>query len=145
FHSSWPFFYALLAVIMISPLLFIFSVVAFLANLGREVAKGIADVEGDRISHVRTMAVLRGAKVAAIASAGLFVSAVLSSFLPPFLENVSWLYYPPVIVADGGFLYSAHRLIGNQAPDNIRSVKGHVLIWMLLGVVGFFLAAAARV
>jgi geranylgeranylglycerol-phosphate geranylgeranyltransferase len=143
FNVALPFFYGGLAVSKISPLLFIFSVVAFLANFGREVAKGIADVEGDRISHVRTLAVVMGAKVAAIASSGLFVSAVLFSFLPPFLESVSWLYYPPVIVADVGFLYSAYRLIGNQAPDNIRSVKGHVLIWMLLGLVGFLLGGAA--
>ena len=143
FNVALPFFYGGLAVSKISPLLFIFSVVAFLANFGREVAKGIADVEGDRISHVRTLAMVRGVKVAALASAGLFVSAILFSFLPPFLESISWLYYPPVIAADLGFLYSAYRLVGNQTPENIRSVKGHVLLWMLLGLVGFLLGGAA--
>ena len=143
FNVALPFFYGGLAVNSISPLLFIFSIVAFLANFGREVAKGIADVKGDSLRQVRTLAVVRGAKPAAFASAGLFVAAVLLSFLPPFLESISWLYFPPVIIADIGFLYSAYRLVGNQTPENIRSVKGHVLIWMLLGLVGFLLGGAA--
>jgi geranylgeranylglycerol-phosphate geranylgeranyltransferase len=143
FNVALPFFYGGLAVNKISPLLFIFSVVAFLANFGREVAKGIADVKGDSLRQVRTLAVVKGSKVAASTSAALFVIAVLLSFLPPFLESISWLYYPPVIVADVGFLYSAYRLVGNQTPENIRSVKGHVLLWMLLGLVGFLLGGAA--
>src|SRR5712691_9808845 len=145
FNVALPFFYGGLAVSKISPLLFIFSVVAFLANFGREVAKGIVDVKGDSLRQVRTLAVVRGTKVAASASAALFVIAVLLSFLPPFLESISWLYYPPVIVADVGFLYSSYRLMSNQTPENIRSVKGHVLLWMLLGLVGFLLGGAALV
>jgi len=145
FNVALPFFYGGLAVNKISPLLFIFSVVAFLANFGREVAKGIADIKGDSLRQVRTLAVVRGSKVAASASAVLFVIAVLLSFLPPFLENISWLYYPPVLVADVGFLYSAYRLVGDQTPENVRAVKGHVLVWMLLGLVGFLLGGAALV
>jgi geranylgeranylglycerol-phosphate geranylgeranyltransferase len=143
FNVALPFFFGGLAVSKISPLLFIFSVVAFLANFGREVAKGIADVKGDSLRQVRTLAVVRGTRVAALASAGLFVTAVLLSFLPPFLESISLLYFPPVIVADVGFLYSAYRLVGDQTPENIRAVKGHVLVWMLLGLVGFLLGGAA--
>jgi geranylgeranylglycerol-phosphate geranylgeranyltransferase len=143
FNVALPFFYGGLAVNSIRPLLFIFSLVAFLANFGREVAKGITDVKGDSISQVRTLAAVRGTKSAAFASAGLFVAAVLLSFLPPFLEKISWLYFPPVIAADIGFLYSAYRLVGNQTPENVRSVKGHVLMWMLLGLVGFLLGGAA--
>jgi len=143
FNVALPFFYGGLAVNSIRPLLFIFSVVAFLANFAREVAKGIADVKGDSLRQVRTLAVVRGTKVAALASAGLFVIAVLLSFLPPFLETISWLYFPPVIVADVGFLYSAYRLVDNQTPENVRAVKRHVLLWMLLGLVGFLLGGAA--
>jgi 4-hydroxybenzoate polyprenyltransferase len=76
-------------------------------------------------------------------SSGLFVVAVLLSFLPPFLETISWLYFPPVILADAGFLYSAYRLRKNQTPENVRTVKGQVLVWMLLGLVGFLLGGTA--
>ena len=143
FNVALPFFYGGLAVNSINALLFIFSVVAFLANFGREVAKGIADVKGDSLRQVRTLAVVKGTSVAARASAGLFIAAVLLSFVPPFLEKISWLYFPPVIIADAGFLYSAYRLVNKQTPENIRTVKGHVLVWMLLGLVGFLLGGAA--
>ena len=143
FNVALPFFYGGLAVNSMRPLLFIFSLVAFLANFGREVAKGIADVKGDSLRQVRTLAVVRGAKSAAFASAGLFVAAVLLSFLPPFLERISWLYLPPVIATDIGFLYSAYKLVSIQTPENVRAVKGHVLVWMLLGLVGFLLGGAA--
>jgi geranylgeranylglycerol-phosphate geranylgeranyltransferase len=143
FNVALPFFYGGLAVNTITPLLYIFSVMALLANFGREVAKGIADVKGDSLNQVRTLAVMKGTKTAAIASSALFVVAVLLSVLPPFLEKISLLYYPPVIIADLGFLYSAWRLTSNQAPENIRKVKGHVLVWMLLGLVGFLLGGAS--
>ena len=144
FNVALPFFYGGLAVNSIRPLLFIFSIIAFLANFAREIAKGIADVKGDSMRHVRTLAVVRGPRVAALASAGLFVVAVLLSLIPPLLpDRVSLLYFPPVAVADLGFLYSSFRLSKNQTPENIRAVKGHVLVWMLLGLVGFLLGGAS--
>ena len=143
FNVALPFFYGGLAVNSIRPLLFTFSVVAFLANFAREVAKGIADVKGDSLRQVRTLAVVKGTRVAALASAGLFVATVLISFLPRFLETISWLYFPPVIIADVGFLYSAYRLVSDQTPENVRAVKRQVLLWMLLGLVGFLLGGAA--
>ena len=143
FNVALPFFYGGLAVNSIRPLLFIFSVVAFLANFAREIAKGISDVKGDSLRQVRTLAVVKGTGDAALASAGLFVTAVLLSFLPPFLETISWLYFPPVIIADVGFLYSAYRLVSDQTPENVRAVKRQVLLWMLLGLVGFLLGGAA--
>ena len=144
FNVALPFFYGGLAVNSIRPLLFIFSIIAFLANFAREIAKGIADVKGDSLRHVRTLAVVKGARAAAVASAGLFVLAVLLSFIPPLLpEKVSPLYFPPVVIADLGFLYSSFRLWKNQTAENIRTVKGHVLVWMLLGLVGFLLGGAS--
>src|SRR2546427_4082139 len=126
FNVALPFFYGGLAVNSIRPMLFIFSVVAFLANFAREIAKGISDVKGDSLRQVRTLAVVKGTGDAALASAGLFVTAVLLSFLPPFLETISWLYFPPVIAADIGFLYSAYRLVSDQTPENVRAVKRQV-------------------
>src|SRR5207245_2019851 len=123
FNVALPFFYGGLAVNSIRPLLFIFSVVAFLANFAREIAKGISDVKGDSLRQVRTLAVDKGTKVAALASAGLFVIAVLLSFLPPFLGTIYWLYFPPVIVADVGFLYLEYRLVDYRTPDIIRALQ----------------------
>ena len=120
-------------------LLFIFSILAFLANLGREVAKGIPDAQGDRHLGIMTVAVSYGPKKAAAVSGLLFLTAVGLSFLPPLLGTVSLLYYPGVVLADLGFVYSAYRLLLDQRPKSVRRIKRHVLVWMFLGLVGFLL------
>ncbi len=139
FNVALPFFYGGLAVGSLNPLLLVFSVLAFLANLGREVAKGIPDAQGDRQLGVRTLAVSRGPRAAANVSAVLFLTAVALSFLPPLSGGVSSLYFPGVVLADAGFVYSSSRLLLDPRPEPVRKVKTWVLLWMLLGLLGFLL------
>jgi geranylgeranylglycerol-phosphate geranylgeranyltransferase len=144
FNVALPFFFGGLAVNSLRPLLFIFFLLAFLANTAREVAKGIADVAGDSSKGIMTIAVTQGAKRAAELAATFFVVAVLLSFLAPvFDQKVSLFYYPGVVVADLGFLYASFRLIRDPTPATVRKVKTQVLGWMLLGLVGFFMGSIA--
>jgi geranylgeranylglycerol-phosphate geranylgeranyltransferase len=139
FNVALPFFYGGVAVGSLRPLLFVFSVLAFLSNLGREVAKGIPDVQGDRELGIRTLAVMSGPRLAGVTSAALFSAAVLLSFLPPLLGRVSLVYFPTIILADLGFIYSAYSLLVKVTPESVRRVKTWVLLWMLLGLIGFLL------
>jgi geranylgeranylglycerol-phosphate geranylgeranyltransferase len=140
FNVALPFFFGGLAVNNLRPLLFIFFLLAFLANTAREVAKGITDIAGDSSKGILTIAVTRGPRRAAQLAAGLFVIAVLLSFLAPiFDQRVSLLYYPGVLIADLGFLYSSYRLVHDPVPGTVRKVKTQVLLWMLLGLVGFLM------
>jgi geranylgeranylglycerol-phosphate geranylgeranyltransferase len=140
FNVALPFFFGGLAVNNLRPLLFIFFLLAFLANTAREVAKGIADVAGDSSRGIMTIAVTQGPKRAAELAAAFFVAAVLLSFLAPvFDQRVSLFYYPVVVIADLGFLYSSYRLVRDPTPTSVRKVKSQVLVWMLLGLVGFFM------
>ena len=139
FNVALPFFFGGLAVGSLTTLLYIFSVLAFLANLGREIAKGIPDVQGDRALGVRTLAVSIGPKKAATASASMFLAAVFLSFLPVAAGRLSPLYYPVVSLADAGFIYSSYRLLVSQQPESVRKTKTLVLLWMLLGLVAFLL------
>ncbi len=142
FNVALPFFYGGVAVSNLRPLIFVFSMLAFLANLGREVAKGIPDLVGDIETGVRTIAVMRGPIAAARTSAVLFISAVVLSLTPLFLGTVSLLYFPGVALADVGFVYSSVRLLRSQDPLVVKKVKTQVLFWMLLGLVGFLLGGA---
>jgi len=142
FNVALPFFFGGLAVDNLRPLLFIFFVLAFLANMAREIAKGIADVAGDSAKGVRTVAVAMGTSSAARMTAALFAIAVLLSFTAPLFDNVSLFYYPGVAAADLGFLYSSYRLIRDQTPKTVRAVKTQVLFWMLLGLVGFLMGGS---
>jgi len=140
FNVALPFFFGGLAVNSLRPLLFIFFLLAFLANTAREVAKGITDVTGDSSKRIMTIAVTKGPKRAAILAAAFFVVAALLSFLAPvFDQKVSLFYYPGVVIADLGFLYSSYRLIRDPTATTVRKVKSQVLVWMLLGLVGFFM------
>jgi geranylgeranylglycerol-phosphate geranylgeranyltransferase len=144
FNVALPFFFGGLAVDNLRPLLFIFFVLAFLVNMAREIVKGIVDVAGDSLTRVKTLAVWKGPRSAAWASGTLFVSAVALSFLAPLLDTkVSLLYYPGVILADIGFLYSAYRLVRDQKPETARVVKKQVLVWILLGLVGFLMGGTS--
>ena len=142
FNVALPFLFGGIAVNNLRPLLFIFFLLAFLANTAREVAKGIADVAGDSAKGVKTVAVTMGSRSAARMSAALFVIAVLFSFAAPRFDSVSLFYYPAVVVADLGFLYSSYRLVKDQSVQTVRSVKTQVLLWMLLGLVGFLMGGS---
>lgn len=144
FNVALPFFFGGLAVNSLRPLLFIFFLLAFLANTAREVAKGITDVAGDSSKGIMTIAVTQGPKRAAELAGAFFVIAVLLSFLAPvFDQRVSLFYYPGVVIADVGFLYSSYRLVRDPTGPTVRKVKSQVLVWMLLGLVGFLLGGIA--
>src|SRR5713101_3746847 len=139
FNVALPFAFGGISVSSLHPAVVLFSMLAFLSNLGREIAKGIADVQGDSIHSVRTLAVLKGPRVAALTSSGLFLAAVVVSFVPPFLGIVSVLYIPAVLIADFGFVFSSMKLVSDSSPENAKKVKNRVLLWMLLGLIAFLL------
>ena len=114
-----------------------FGLMAFLSNTGREVTKGIVDVEGDRGAGVNTVAVSKGPRTASFVASAFYVAAVVSSFIPPALRLVSAWYYPFVAVTDLGLLYSTYSLINEPTRENSRAVKNRVLYLMLVGLVGF--------
>lgn len=148
FNVALPFLFGGLAVNGISnlrPLLFIFFLLAFLANLAREVTKGISDISGDRAQGVKTLAVTRGPKSASRVAAALFSVAVLLSFTAPLIDKVSILYYPGVVIADAGFVFSSSRLLRDQSSKTVRGVKTQVLLWMLLGLVGFLMGGVTTI
>lgn len=142
FNVALPFLFGGIAVDNLRPLLFTFFLLAFLANMAREVAKGISDIVGDSAKGVRTVAAIMGAKSAARITASLFGVAVLLSFAAPLFDKVSVFYYPGVVAADLGFLFSSYRLLRDQTAKTVRSVKTQVLLWMLLGLVGFLMGGS---
>ena len=115
-----------------------FAALAFLANTGREVAKGIVDVEGDKAKGMRTVVVSRGEKVASYVASAFFFSAVLLSSFPPAFGLVTAWYIPFVTVADLGFAASSVNLVHNPSRQNARRTKNLIMAWMLLGMVAFF-------
>jgi geranylgeranylglycerol-phosphate geranylgeranyltransferase len=121
----------------ISPRLATFILPVFLSNLGREVIKGVSDVEGDSLRGVKSIARIMGPRFAARLGASLYMAAVAVSPLPYMLGLVSWTYIPIVAAADAGFAYSAYSISRDYSRENALKVKSMTLIWMLLGLIAF--------
>jgi geranylgeranylglycerol-phosphate geranylgeranyltransferase len=127
----------------ISSILYVFALIAFLAGMGREVVKGMADIVGDSKRGVRTLAVSKGLGIASKTGALFFVVAVLLSVIPITLRMVSWLYVPIVLACDLGFLYSAYSIVKDPSMKNALRSKNHALVWMLLGLIAFIAGGVA--
>ena len=117
----------------------IFSLLAFLSSIGREIVKGIVDVSGDTARGVKSLAATKGNAKAAKYGAALFVAAVALSGLPLILGIVSYYYIPLVAICDIGFLLTAYSLLANSSPKNAKRSKNYVLVWMTFGLLAFIL------
>jgi len=115
----------------------IFAAMAFLSNTGREVAKGIVDVEGDRSQNIKTIAVSFGDRTAAFVAAVFFFSAVTLSPLPLLWGLVSSWFLPFVVLTDIGLILSSFLLVRDYSRKNARRVKNSILIWFITGLSAF--------
>ncbi|MGB9676862.1 MAG: geranylgeranylglycerol-phosphate geranylgeranyltransferase [Candidatus Bathyarchaeales archaeon] len=137
-----PFIYGSLAVtgeVMLNVLIFVSMV--FLSNTGREITKGIVDVQGDKARNVKTLAVRYGARKAALAASLFYVSAVVLSPLPPLLMSISFWFIPLVAITDFGLLASSVMLLRDYSRENARKVKNSVLSWFVVGLLAFLVGA----
>jgi geranylgeranylglycerol-phosphate geranylgeranyltransferase len=119
----------------------IFAFMAFLSDTGREITKGIVDIQGDRTQNVKTVAVRYGKKTAAVAAAFFYVSAVSLSPIPWLLKLVSFWFIPLVAVTDFGLVASSFMLLKDYSRENARKVKNIVLLWLFFGLIAFFVGA----
>ena len=121
----------------LSPIVIVFASLAFFSTVGREITKGIVDVEGDKLEGVKTVAVLHGSRKAAFSAAIFYILAVVLSFFPWLLGEVSVWYLLFVALADLGFIFSSTSLLHDYSRENARRVKNMVRIWMVISLFAF--------
>ncbi len=133
-----PFLYgSLIAVNTVETNVLLFASMAFLSNTGREVAKGIVDVQGDLANNIKTVAVVFGEKNAAFAAAALFIFAVCLSPLPLVFNLVSFWFVPFVLVTDVGLIWCSTSLVKNSSRANARRIKKIILFLFIFGLLAF--------
>ncbi len=133
-----PFIYGGFVVENLKLSVIIFAVMIFLSNTGREVAKGIVDVEGDQSQNIKTIAVMFGDRIAAFTASFLLVFAVVLSPLPWFWRLVSKWFLPFVVLTDVGLILSSILLVKDSSRENARRVKNSILIWFTTALLAFF-------
>jgi len=137
-----PFIYGNVAVVNEVKLnVLVFVSMVFLSNTGREVTKGIVDVQGDKMQNVKTLAASYGEKTAAVAAALFYLSAVSLSPIPWFLSLVSFWFIPLVAITDFGLVGSSFMLLKDYSRENARKVKNLVLLWFIIGLLAFIVGA----
>jgi geranylgeranylglycerol-phosphate geranylgeranyltransferase len=133
-----PFLYgSLIAVNLVETNILLFASMAFMSNTGREVTKGIVDVQGDRAHKIKTLAVVFGQRKAAFTAAVLFIFAVCLSPLPLIFNIVSFWFVPFVLVTDVGLICCSASLIKNPSRENARQIKKIVLFLFVFGLLAF--------
>jgi len=112
---------------------------AFMLNFGREVMKGIIDIEGDRANGVRTVATITGPKWTAIIASSLWFLTISGSIIPLFVAQASVVYLSSISVS---IILAATCMIwvlSNQEISTVRKIKTLVLWTMLISLVAFTL------
>ena len=118
-----------------------FASIAFLSNTGREITKGIADVQGDKTKNIQTLAVRYGEKTAAVVATLFYLSAVLLSLVPWLLNLVTIWFIPLVAITDAGLIASSAMLLKNYSRENAKKIKKLVLLWLLIALLAFIIGA----
>jgi len=122
---------------VLDSLLLFMASTSFLAGVGREVVKAMADVPGDQKRGVRSYASVHGMRAASLLGAAFFLLAVVTSVLPLALISVNIFYKIGVVVPDAAFVYLAYRIMSHADVKGALSVKKTALLGMLIGLIVF--------
>ncbi|MDG6985944.1 MAG: geranylgeranylglycerol-phosphate geranylgeranyltransferase [Nitrososphaerota archaeon] len=118
-------------------LLLMMALTAFFSGVGREVVKGMADVDGDAKRDINSIARSRGQAFAAWVGAAFFVFAVFTSWVPLLTGLANGIYTIGVVVPDAIFLFLAAAIVARHDPSGAHRVKNIALAGMTLGLLVF--------
>ncbi|MDG6905927.1 MAG: geranylgeranylglycerol-phosphate geranylgeranyltransferase, partial [Nitrososphaerota archaeon] len=124
-------------------LAYLLALTSFLAGMGREVLKGIADVKGDALRKVRTLAISRGIRLSTVVVAGFFLCAVISSALPVvygLLGKSLFVYVILICIPDAIFLFLSIRVVSLKNESDSLRLKSIALVGMMTGLLAYFVA-----
>ncbi len=145
FSMAVPFLFgSVVARNTISGPVMLLALIAFLSGIGREVMKGIEDVEGDALRNVRTVARVFGIKTAVRFSVLLFLTAVAMSFIPPIVYRrfMNPAYAVPVAITDAMLVHTCVKLLkAEDARKIIRKLRKETLVALSFGLLGFVFGA----
>jgi geranylgeranylglycerol-phosphate geranylgeranyltransferase len=99
------------------------AVTTFLVDLGEEIAADALDVEGDRRTGSRSLAVVWGPERAMALAAGIFGLVVVGSAVPFLLSWLSWIYLPVMVIWDCFVVFSVIHLLNARRANRINDIR----------------------
>jgi len=119
--------------------LLVLSSIAFLAGFGREVMKDIADVKGDALRDIKSVARIYGVEKAKTITVLSYSLAVILSVIPFFLVNTTYFfnlaYILVILAADALFLHVCIKL--RKEDVNYNYLRKETLIAIAIGLIAF--------
>uniref|UniRef100_A0A7C3WWE7 MFS transporter n=1 Tax=Thermofilum pendens TaxID=2269 RepID=A0A7C3WWE7_THEPE len=112
---------------------------AFVVILGRELAKGLEDVQGDAAAGIRTVAVVHGPRAAVLASAAVLLTLVAMSPLPALLLGYGPGYLAVALLGVDMPVVYALALLAKAPLANAWRATRVLKISLLMGLVAFLL------
>jgi geranylgeranylglycerol-phosphate geranylgeranyltransferase len=124
-------------------LAYILALTSFLAGMGREILKGIADAKGDEIRGIRTVAVSFGTSTAKRLAAIFFLLAVITSTFPlvfGLLGNAFLIYSVLILIPDAIFVYLSAKVLTLKIDQHTLRLKSVALGGMMLGLIVYLIS-----
>ena len=125
---------------LFSGIVWTFGSLAFLFDLGEEIAGSAMDIEGDKLRHARSLAILKGRNFALRVSGLLFAAFVSLSFLPFLAGWLGNLYLALVAASDLGVVYFTFRLLTSQTPREGRKRIRELYLTLTIAVIAIVIS-----
>jgi geranylgeranylglycerol-phosphate geranylgeranyltransferase len=99
------------------------ALTTFLVDLGEEIAADSLDVEGDRKSGSRSLAVVHGPEKSMKIAVAIFAITVAGSAVPFVFGWLAWVYLPVMVFWDAVVIYSAKNLLNAKSANRLRDIR----------------------
>jgi geranylgeranylglycerol-phosphate geranylgeranyltransferase len=125
----------------IDPAIYIIALIAFLTGSGREIMKDVMDYIGDSKTGVRSFPKYIGSRRSNILASIFFLTAIVISFLPFFLNEyeiyyLNYSYLMLVFITDTMLLSTSFQLIFKNKP-NLKLYRSFTLLAIFIGLFAF--------
>ncbi len=126
-------------------MIWVFGALAFVFDLGEEIAGGAMDVKGDDKRSARTIALVHGKKFALHVTGFLFVLFVAISIFPFAMGWLSSYYLAIFLPVDLVTLYLAEKLRTSQTVNEGRLRIRQLYLMMTFLVIAFIVIKASLI
>ena len=116
-----------------------FSLIAFLIDLGEEIAGDAMDMEGDKKRGSKSIALLVGKKFSLRLSGSLFGLVVLISLIPVLFRWLGLSYLVMILIMDAIIIVFTVRLLRSKTPEEGRQSMRRIYLGALVGMLAFLI------